>query len=448
MSPSPFPPKRRAWLRILAFFLILILVVLAANTLLLRSDAHTYYTLLEMTQRDDIELALVGSSVVFTDFNANLITERTGLEAFDITVGHMGLPGALAATRLMYQTHRPKYVVLVLESDNFSVTSEDIQAQVRLAPFLVKHPLIYLRYYLDLCSQDQLYLDRILLFKSFPVRNLDDVRRTLALHTDPAGFFPSSGLADGLQVYEGRGYLRYTNTTIGYDAQRFTPLRPQQADAYDGLRPFSKNKLREYKALCEKNGSELMIVISPNATAQGLGRSGFLQKNTALAEFCREEGIPCYNMMMARPEFIPRLDRHYYDWYHLDGEGADLFSEKFADLLNLVFAGEPVDHLFYASVDEYLDSIDFITNAWLDQSSSGDETIFTAGCLHGRTIQPEYAFYLVCEDASLELLRDYSPDNQYRCKVGSLTGKRLRVYTRPIGSDEALPEIFAEFKLH
>lgn len=441
---SPSPRKKREWIRFFAFFLIPILVIAAANTLLLRTDAHTYYTFLEITQRDDIELALVGSSIVFSDFDANIIAEKTGLEAFDITVGHMCLPGALAATRLMYQTNRPKYVALVLESDNFSVTSENIQAQIRLSPFLIKHPLIYLRYYLDLCSQDQKYLDRILLFKSFFARDLEDVRHSIALRTKPQEYFASSGLADGLQIYEGRGFLRYTNTEIGYDAQRFTPLRPHQADDFPGLREFSKRKLREYKALCEKNGSELFVIISPNATAQGLGRAGFLKKNAALAEFCREEGIPCFDMMLAKRDFIPRLDRHYYDWYHLDGEGADLFSERFADFLNLYLAGEPVDHLFYASMDEYLDSIDFITNAWVDQGSEGDSDVFTADCLRGRTIQPEYAFYLVGEDASLTLLRDFSQDSQYRCAAGSLAGHRLRVYARPVGSGEALPEIYAD----
>lgn len=444
---NPSSRKKREWIRFFSFFLIPILVITAANTLLLRTDAHTYYTFREITQRSDIELALVGSSIVFSDFNANIIAEKTGLETFDVTVGHMCLPGALAATRMMYQTNHPKYVALVLESDNFSITSEDIQAQIRLSPFLMKHPLIYLRYYLDLCSQDQKYLDRILLFKNFQARNFEDIRHSIALRTNPEAYFASSGLADGLQVYEGRGFLRYTNTGIGYDAQRFTPLRPQIADNFSGLRDFSKRKLLEYKALCEKNGSQLLVIISPNATAQGLGRAGFLKKNAALAEFCREQGIPCFDMMLAKREFIPRLDRHFYDWYHLDGEGADLFSEKFADFLNLYLAGEPVDHLFYASIDEYLDSIDFITNAWIDSCRENEQDVFTADCLHGRTIEPEYAFYLVGDDWSLTLLRDYAMDNTYRCEAGALSGKKLRVYARPVGSQEALPEIYNDLDI-
>lgn len=444
---SPSPQKRRKWLRFFAFFLIPILVLAASNTLLMRSDAHTYYTFLEITQRSDIDLALVGSSIVFSDFNANIITEKTGLETFDVTVGHMSMPGALAATRLLYKTNRPRYVALVVESDNFTKTTEDIQAQFRLAPFLRKHPLIYLRYYLDLCSQDQKYLDRILLFKSFFVRDLEDVRHTIAMHTNPEAYFASSGLLDGVGVYQGRGFLRYNAAGNGYDALRFTPLRPQQADDNPDLHEFSKKKLLEYRALCEKHGSELLVIISPNATAQGLGRAGFLEKNAALAEFCREESIPCFDMSLAKPEFIPLLDSHYHDWYHLDGEGADLFSEKFADFLNLYLAGKPVDHLFYSSMDEYLDSIDFITNAWIDQSSSDGEDVFTADCLHGRTVTPEYAFYLVGDDASHELLQDYSSDSTYRCASGSLAGRRLRVYARPVGSQEALPLVYADLIL-
>ncbi|MBQ4263978.1 MAG: hypothetical protein IJB85_00490 [Clostridia bacterium] len=443
---TPSPRKSRGILRFLAFFLIPALAITAANTLLLRTDAHSYYTFLEMTQTDDIDLALVGSSIVFADFNPEIITEQTGLNTFSVTIGHMSMPGALAATRLMYKTHTPSYVALVVESDNFSKTTEDIQTQMRLSPFLLKHPLISLRYYLDLCTQDQKYLDRILLFKSFFARDLNDVKHSIALRTRPEEYYPESGLTEGMMTYAGNGFLRYMADGDGDGVLRFTPLRPQHADANDGLQDVSKRKLIEYKKLCEKNGSELLVIISPNITAQGLGRAGFLNKNVALTEFCQEENIPCYDMSMARPEFIPPLDDYYYDWYHLSGKGADIFSSRFSEFMNMYIAGEPVDHLFYATLDEYLDSIDFITNTWIDKHSENGTDVYTAGCLHGRTISPEYAFYLLGEDGSHELLRPYSADAEYRCETGLHDSKEIRVYARPQGSGEELTHIYNDYQ--
>lgn len=441
---SPSPQKRREWLRFFSFFLIPILVLTGANLLLMRSDAHTYYSLREATHSEQIDLALVGSSIVYADFNPQIITEKTGLEAYSLTIGHMSLPGALAITRLLYQDRQPKYIALVLESDNFSKTTENIQTQMRLSPFLTTHPIIAARYYLDLCSQDQQYIDRLFLFKSFMIRDLDDLRHTLALWFSPDEFLLESGLFDGAMQYQGRGFMRYVKDGHGYDALRFTPLKPHIADNTPGLHDFSKRKLLEYKTLCEKHGSQLLVVISPNSTAQVLGRTGFLDKNIALGAFCRENGIPFFDMSLAKDSFIPLLDPYYYDLYHLDGTGADIFSEKFGEMLHMYLAGESVDHLFYSSADEYLDSIDFITNAWIDQSSSDGEDVFTADCLHGRTVTPEYAFYLVGDDASHELLQDYSSDNTYCCASGSLSGRRLRVYARPVGSQEAFPLVYAD----
>lgn len=444
---GPSPQRKREWIRFLSFFLLPVLVLTASNLLLLRSDALTYYSIREAVQSEQLDLALVGSSIVFADFNPQIITEKTGLETYSLTIGHMSLPGALAITRLLYQERQPKYTALVLESDNFSKTTEDIQTQMRLSPHLVTHPLIAIRYYLDLCSQDHRYMDRLLLFKGSMVRNLDDIRRNLSLWRSPDEFLPESGLLEGMTQYQGRGFMRYMKDGRGYDALRFTPLKPDVADDTPGIADFSKKKLLEYQALCERHGSQLLVVISPNSTAQVLGRTGFLDKNIALGAFCRENGIPFFDMSLARDSFIPLLDSHYYDMYHLDGTGADIFSEKFGEMLNMYIAGEPVDHLFYSSADEFLDSIDFITNTWMEQRSEGGQDVFKADCLRGRTVLPEYAFYLIGEDDSPVLLQDYSAHDEYICTAGSLSGKTLRVYARPVGSQEALPEIFFDLSI-
>ena len=441
------PQRKREWIRFFAFFLIPILVLSAANILLTRNDAHIRYSLREAVQSERIDLALIGSSIVYADFNPQIITEKTGLETYSLTIGHMSLQGALAITRLLYQEQQPKYIALVLESDNFSKTTENIQTQIRLSPHLFTHPLIAMRYYLDLCSQDHLYMDRLFLFKSSMVRNPDDIRRNLSLWFSPDAYLSESGLFEGVMQYQGRGFMRYMKDGRGYDALRFTPLKPDVADDTPELHDFSKKKLLEYKALCERHGSELLVIISPNFTAQVLGRSGFLDKNIALGAFCRENGIPFFDMSLARESFIPLLDPYYYDLYHLDGTGADIFSEKFGELLNMYIAGEPVDHLFYSSADEFLDSIDFITNTWMEQRSEDGQDVFKADCLRGRTVLPEYAFYLIGEDDSPVLLQDYSSQDEYRCTAGSLSGKTLRVYARPAGSQETLPEIFFDLSI-
>ena len=54
----------RSFLRFGAFLLILVLVVLLANAVLIQTDTYSALPLAELKSRDDIDLAVVGSSIV------------------------------------------------------------------------------------------------------------------------------------------------------------------------------------------------------------------------------------------------------------------------------------------------------------------------------------------------------------------------------------------------
>ena len=87
--------------KILALLLAALLIPLG-NTFLVQLDTFATVTMRELRSRDDIELALVGSSIVQHHFNAPLISEQTGLTAFDVTITNAYLPDDLALTRQLY----------------------------------------------------------------------------------------------------------------------------------------------------------------------------------------------------------------------------------------------------------------------------------------------------------------------------------------------------------
>ena len=70
MNDSPKKPdQRRGWVRLIVFFILLALLIFFANRFWVKSDITYYFTLLEMTHRDDIDIAFVGSSVVAFNFD-------------------------------------------------------------------------------------------------------------------------------------------------------------------------------------------------------------------------------------------------------------------------------------------------------------------------------------------------------------------------------------------
>ena len=423
------------WLRLIVFLILCAATIFTFNRLLVPINEGAFYLFYELSQRDDVDLAIVGSSVVHSDFNPHIISEITGLETYTISIGHMDMPGSLAATKHMYRSNKPKYVCLVVEPDTFNLSQEHRQTQQILLS-CINDPRITIPYYLDLCSQDGLYFDRLFVYRSFMSNPLQNLRNAVSIHLDPEGYFDQAEIGKSGR-YKGRGYYRDPQEGAGLDVLRFMPLRPTQDIALQpGISPYFTQKLTQYKTLCEKNGSQLIVVMAPNMLANALAKEGYVEKQLELADLCAQMDIPYFNFYFAKEEFLPRLDQYYRDILHLDYRGTDIFSEKFAEFLRDYLAGEETDHLFYHTAEEFLSSIHCITNAWIDEKTGSEQDVYTAGCLHGASVTPEYSFHLVASDGTLTLLQPYSASNTYACASGELAGKRLRVYAKPVGSDE------------
>lgn len=85
------------FIRLAVFLLGFALLVILADCTLIQTDTFVALTLSEMKSRSDIELAVIGSSIVRDHFNAELISEKTGKQAFSAAVPGLSLPGRAGA---------------------------------------------------------------------------------------------------------------------------------------------------------------------------------------------------------------------------------------------------------------------------------------------------------------------------------------------------------------
>lgn len=427
----------KPYARLAGFFLCLALLAALANTFLLQTDTVAYLTLAEMKSRSDIELAIVGSSVVRDHFDPALITERTGKAAFGAAVPCAALPADIAMTEEMLRTSSPEWVVAVMEPYNFNTTKEEFEAQYKLAPMLTS-PKTALSYYLRLCRADGDYIDRLLLFRA-QMASPAEIKKTLALRFNTqAAFEEIAKTFDPGVTYMGGGFLRYD---IEADAQEEIRRRMQRQEATRweySLFPESQEALLDYKALCEAHGAKLMILIYPMHTAHALANPDFIPYNESLMAFCAENGIPCFNMAYAKPELMPNLDAYYFDLDHMNAEGARQLSEAFAQLFNRYTAGEDVSHLFYANQYEYMETIDFITNCWLTE----EDGRYLADSNRAPGAAAEYRFVLRDAAGEETLLRDYSGEAAIEAEISE--GCDLRVYARPAGKAQD-PQVYFDY---
>lgn len=206
-------------------------------------------------------------------------------------------------------------------------------------------------------------------------------------------------------------------------------------ELYYELLPETQEMLAEFRALCEAAGAKLMIVYSPTHPVHALAENSVLYYGDQLALYCRRNGIPFLNFLYANERLLPDLTDYYFDLYHLNGEGSDLFSEAFSQMFVKLAAGEDVSGYFYASQEEYLASLDILTNVWIDPPRGGAEadSLWTADCNHGPDVVPEYAFQLVRPSGEVEELRGYAEDPTLRFPLPE--GCDLRVLARVKGTE-------------
>ena len=430
-----------SWLRFFSFFIIPALVLVLANDILLKRDAVAYYTFTELESRDDIERALVGSSIVFNNVNPEIVTEITGKEAFNVSSAFLNLPGVRAATKFMYKYNQPEHVVLMLEQETLIEPTENIQAQQRMLP-LLNDPLISLSYLIENCRLDGKIFDRLLMFRTQQITSIEDLRLRRLLEQHPEEYYDRYIRTNTYGRYQGRGFTRIVEELTMLRQMEYQTIRPDAYDTRRGLREETVHQLLSFKKLCEKQGSKFLIVMAPTLTVRALSHDGVAEKNRALAAFCQEYNIHFIDFTLARPEFMPSLDPYYFDWNHLNGEGADLYSRALGECLNLYFSGENIDQLFYPSDDEYLRSIDFITNAWITESHGAQQDTYTAACNRGNGVPAEYCFMIKNEDGTLTPVRDYSEDPVLTVPAGTYRDKALCTFARNPAKPESTPVFF------
>ena len=421
-------------LRLLAFMAVFLAFLVLADFFLVETDSVVAATVREMQHSDDIELAVVGSSVVRDHFNERMIREKTGLRSFSVTGPGASFQSLAAFTEELYKTNRPSLIALILEPYNFNTAREDPQAQYKLMPWLtgVKTRLSY---YLANARTDGSWLDRALMFREFPAETLASVQKTIGMRFDPKNTFDSvqKDLTD--VRYEGFGFLRHLTEPDLSDTIR----REMIAEADDGydypLLSESKRMLLSYRDLVESHGSRLIVFISDNHTAHALAEPEYLRYMQHIMEFCRDQHIECYNLFYAKEEYLPNLDSFFYDLYHMTGEGADIQTAFFCRLLNAIRSGEDVSGWFYEKDWQYRESVTWITNCWVHPVGGG----FAAGCNTGSMVTPQYRFLLQSAEGSI-VLSDWSGTD--KVKLSLPEDAVLRVEARLSEHPEQAPVYF------
>ena len=271
-------------------------------------------------------------------------------------------------------------------------------------------------------------ITRLLLPRMFSPENAEQLLKTLRIHRDPDSFLEEQRAAakkDPSATYQGSGYMH-----PGFGIPESERLRIAAYNGQDtgvrALPAYSQEALLRIKALCEKNGSALMILIFPYMTGTMLAEPDYLAYNALLRDFAAQHNIPCFDFTLAKETLLPTLDPFFQNTEHMSVEGTAALTRAFCEVFTRYTVGEDVSPFFYANTEEYLASIDRVTNVWLEKGDAPGG--FTALCHHGTRVVPEYRFALIAEDGSETPIGNFTPESRWQGDIPA--GQTLRVYAR------------------
>lgn len=372
--------------------IILLLMLFAFEQVLgfaLEPITYQHYLELELKQKnvEDMQpdLVFIGNSRVITSFIPSVFSEK--LEevdcAFNAGTGSQGIEGTYWYLKDILKQYDLKYVVLGLDYQNFlqeeRVLKRDLVVLDRIKSLPVKAGFI-----LDVFEPSEY----MYFLKSYQYRDEiwecgENIREKLSKE------YRQGIYADGKTVYENLGFARekevFGNRVGVYVSRTWTE---------EEIDPERLAYLDRIIELCRQEGAELYAVSTPLTISTVCETPGYEECNRFFSKYLEERGIPYdnLNLMEDRGSLLP--DEEMSSMEHVGGDGANVVSSYYCDILQSRMKREPGKVRFYDSVAEMKEHLpdlaycDFHTEK-LDEAGNRE---LKARAFHGEDVEIEYQF--------------------------------------------------------
>lgn len=195
---------------------------------------------------------------------------------------------------------------------------------------------------------------------------------------------------------------------------------------------------------CKEQGIEVSLVTQPMSVMQTYLVEGYQDAVDFYSEFAEKKGISYYNLnyLKGREEFLTA--ETIRDHTHLNAKGAQIVSERYADILVKEEDGEDVSCFFYHDLEDLKKDVHRILSVGAD-IVYGEEDSYTIEeqndliparvtlkSVHNENVTPYYRIEIKYAEGEYEVVSDWSPEESvdlqlpagisYEMKVRAKTG--------------------------
>lgn len=344
------------WIKPLRFLIALCVVNMILSFILepVKGSSDTMWT--EYYQEENIDFAFVGASFCSAAFAPYVVDEIMGVNSFNMGTPLQAIGQTLSAVETLIQEHDVDTIILgtgffVLQYetlDEAELTFEKARARNKSGLLEIKDTVEYIfdkdvrnteksiNYFFPWTyNHEQITMDVIRNNVLGKVENFEKIfehnSNDDGNETSRKGFRPFQGIVDYNQAWEINSYWYYDQIFLEEKVEEF----------------------EEILELCKKNGIDIIVINTPHPVFDVVScYQTYADSEEKMVNLCEKYDVDYYNFSLAKPELFDSVPEYYFDFEHLNLEGAEVFSESFCKLLEMRENGEEVDKYFY-SVEEY-----------------------------------------------------------------------------------------------
>mgnify|MGYP002510272706 CR=1 FL=1 len=405
-------------------------------------------------RQDELDTIVVGTSHMEYGVDPAVLNKKCGCKAYNLGTPNQSVEESFLAIRTAWEDHQIKRVVFGLSPSaltsstppnpgsafmrNRNLYVTPFEAAASIHEFMWKYGAATTAYSLDF----------VFPWASNPIRSLNPK----ALVANVKARIEGADVAEMAQKLEhgwryvglGHGSRGKVMNLDGSGVRSITEGVDEEAevDAADAgdsatLNPDRAAVLREIASYCAERGIELVVVAPPLPVYDVFDeKSTYFETMDEARALFGELGLEVYDFNLASSDLFDSEPELFADNYHLNLQGAQVFSRSLARFLNALDDGDDVSGMF-VTPEERLYSIDYLSALFAETRTDAEGVHLDWRLVTSPTEDVEYRVMMRHgEDEEFQPVSEWSRETSFTYLPEERGALSLRICARHVGSDE------------
>ncbi len=405
--------------RLISFFSLLILLIIGRAFVLLLIEPVDYSIFFNRILKnkaagngEKIDMVFAGASRTLRTFDPAVFENELGLNCvFNAASGLQPIESSYYMLKEIIGRYHPTYAVMGVSWDELLESNSTLAKVIVLDRLSGKNKLEYLY---NTFSYDE-YPDALSLCYRFRKNfTLEKIRKNLqekvtlrkngySQRLSPPDLYADNGFIYSYQVGD---IPNYADTR--YDPKKIDPEKSEI--------------LEKIAELCEANGVRLFLVSAPTTIMMLYRVVNYQDAVDYYSEFAASHRLDYANLNYLRDREEWLGDDLMFDFNHVNGEGAELVSQKYAEYLKARIKGENTSDLFYKDLAELQQNVNRIISVGADIYISELQASVRISSRQTEGITPLYRILISQDDENFTLLTDWTEKTDFVFDVSAYSG--------------------------